>query len=127
MAVELHPEGASNLIEVTVTGKLDRDDYKHFVPEVERAIRNRGKLRLLCHLKDFHGWTAGALWEDLKFDVKHFSDFERVAFVGDKRWEQGMAAFCKPFTSATIRYFDEADAAKAREWIQEPTTQPAAT
>jgi hypothetical protein len=124
MGVELHAEPATNLLEITISGKLDRDDYKHFVPEVERAIKERGKLRLLCHMKDFHGWTAGALWEDLKFDLRHFADFERVAFVGDKKWEQGMAAFCKPFTNATIRYFDESEEGKAREWVHE-AAQPA--
>ncbi len=119
MSVELHAEPGTNIIDATVTGKLDRDDYKKFIPEVEHAIKEHGKLRMLCILKDFHGWTAGALWEDMKFDVKHFADFERVAFIGDKKWEQGMAAFCKPFTSAAIRYFDCSEADAARKWVHE--------
>jgi len=47
---------------------------------------------------------AGALWEDVKFDLKHFADLERLAMVGDKKWQHGMAMFCTPFTQATIRY-----------------------
>jgi hypothetical protein len=39
--------------------------------------------------------------------------------VGEKRWQQGMATLCKPFTKATIRYFDHADAAEARKWLAE--------
>jgi hypothetical protein len=35
-----------------------------------------------------------------------------------------MAAFCKPFTSAAIRYFDTSEAEKARQWVHE--TVPAA-
>jgi hypothetical protein len=124
MGVELHAEPGTNILDVTVTGKLEREDYKNFIPEVERAITERGKLRMLCTLKDFHGWTAGALWEDIKFDVRHFADFERVAFIGDRKWEQGMAAFCKPFTSAAIRYFDVSEAGKAREWVHEAAAQP---
>ena len=42
-------------------------------------------------MKDFHGWDAGALWEDIKFDLKHFSDIERVAMVGEKKWQKGMS------------------------------------
>ena len=57
------------------------------------------------------------LWEDIKFDLKHFADIERLAIVGEKRWEQGMAAFCRPFTSAKIRYFDHSRIEEAREWI----------
>jgi hypothetical protein len=30
-----------------------------------------------------------------------------------------MAVFCKPFTKATVRYFDHADAAEARKWLME--------
>ena len=31
----------------------------------------------------------------------------------------GMATFCKPFTKATIRYFDHAEAVEARKWLEE--------
>lgn len=58
-------------------------------------------------MREFHGWSMGALWEDIKFDLHHFADIERLALIGDKKWEVGMAVFCKPFTTAKIRYFEE--------------------
>lgn len=58
-----------------------------------------------------------ALWEDVKFDVKHFNDIERLAIVGESAWEKWMAAFCKPFTTAKIRYFPAEQLAEARAWI----------
>jgi len=69
-------------------------------------------------LKLVHGWTAGALWEDIKFDFQHWKDIEKLAIVGESKWEQGMAAFCKPFTSATIQYFDHSRHFEANEWIE---------
>ena len=39
--------------------------------------------------------------------------------VGEKKWQQGMATFCKPFTKATVKYFDHTDAAEARKWLAE--------
>jgi hypothetical protein len=33
----------------------------------------------------------------------------------DQKWQHGMAAFCKPFTASTIRYFDRANAVEARQ------------
>ena len=74
---------------------------------------------MLFDMTEFHGWDAGALWEDIKFDIKHFADIERLAMVGEKKWQQGMAIFCKPFTRATIRYFDHATVAEARKWLGE--------
>ncbi len=37
--------------------------------------------------------------------------------VGEKRWQHGVAAFCKPFTTATVRYFDRAAATEAQKWV----------
>lgn len=108
---------SDRLLEVRVTGKLTKEFYEEFVPKVDQQIAKFGKLRILFAMHDFHGWTAGALWEDFKFDVKHWKDIERLAVVGESKWQQGMAAFCKPFTKAKIRYFDQGQVAEAREWL----------
>src|SRR5580704_16153587 len=79
------------VLEVRVTGKLTKEAYQKFVPAVDAQIKQYGKLRILFIMQDFHGWTAGAMWEDLKFDLKHWKDIERLAIVGDKKWEKGMA------------------------------------
>ncbi|MGE5191002.1 MAG: STAS/SEC14 domain-containing protein [Deltaproteobacteria bacterium] len=118
MAVEFHEEGDGRILNVKASGKLTKADYERFVPETERLIRKRGKIRILFEMHDFHGWEAGALWQDIKFDLKHFNHIERLAMVGEKTWEHGMAVFCKPFTTAKIRYFDRSQAAEARAWIE---------
>lgn len=118
MALELAVQDNGNTIEVKASGKLTKEDYQRFVPEVERLVKQHGKIRVLFEMHDFHGWTAGALWQDIKFDLKHFSDIERLALVGEAQWEKGMATFCKPFTTAEIRYFDHEQAAEARKWVE---------
>jgi hypothetical protein len=117
MATQLKEDG--RVLEVAVSGKLTHADYEHFIPAFERLVKRYGKIRVLFEMSDFHGWEMAALWDDIKFDVKHFSDIERLAMVGDKRWEQGMAAFCRPFTTATIRYFDQSQIDEARSWLTE--------
>src|SRR5664280_1425871 len=106
MPIKLNEENGGKILAVHVSGKLVKADYEHFVPEFERLVRQHGKLRVLFDMTGFHGWTAGALWEDTKFAMHHFSDIERLAVVGEKKWQHGMATFCKPFTKATIQYFD---------------------
>jgi hypothetical protein len=118
MPVELNLEKEGRILLVRARDKLEKADYESFVPEVEQLIQKHGKLRLLLELHNFHGWTAGALWEDLKFDFKHFNHIERLAIVGESRWQEGMATFCKPFTIAQIRYFNQDQLAQAREWIE---------
>ena len=106
-------------VHVKVTGKLTKAEYEMFAPLVDEQIKEHGKIRILFEMHDFHGWTAGALWEDLKFDFKHWHDIERLAIVGESKWEAGMAAFCKPFTSAKIQYFDQSKLADASSWLEE--------
>jgi hypothetical protein len=118
MAIQLNEKNVTNVLAVRVSGKLAKEDYDSLVPEFERLLKEHGKLRILLEMVDFHGWRAGALWEDIKFDFKHFTHIERVAMVGDKKWEKGMSIFCKPFTTAKVRYFDRADMDAARAWIE---------
>lgn len=120
MTVELQQHAAGKVLVVRVTERLHKQDYEQFIPEVERLVEQYGKIRVLLETHDFHGWDAGALWEDFKFDIKHFNDIERLAVVGEKKWEAGMTKFCKPFTTAKIRFFEPGDAADARAWIEEP-------
>lgn len=117
MPIQLKEENSGKLINVQVSGKLEKADYEQFVPEFERLARQHGKLRVLFDMTDFHGWKASAVWEDFKFGKQHMSDIERLAMVGEKRWQHGMAIFSKPFIKAEVRYFDQAAAAEARHWL----------
>ncbi|MFP4105943.1 MAG: STAS/SEC14 domain-containing protein [Phycisphaerae bacterium] len=119
MTVQLIEETGGKVLEVDLSGKLTKEDYKLFVPEIERLIDEYGKLRILVKMEDFHGWNIEGLWEDIKVDLKHFNDVERIAFVGEKTWEKGMSIFCKPFTSAEVKYFDHDELGQARAWIEE--------
>jgi hypothetical protein len=117
MSVEMKELDNGKLLEVHLTGKLVKKDYETFLPAVERLVKQHGKILMLVELHDFHGWTAGAVWEDIKFDAKHFNDIERLVVLGENKWERGMAVFCKPFTTAKVRYFDRSQAAEARDWL----------
>ena len=119
MPVRLEEENNGKLLVVQVSGKLAKADYEQFVPEFERLLQQHGKLRVLFDMTGFHGWEAGALWEDTRFGIHHYADIERIAMVGEKNWQHGMAIFCKPFTTATVRYFEHVDLAEARMWLDE--------
>ena len=110
---------AGKAVGFKLSGKLHDEDYKKFVPLVDAAIANEGKVRVLAQFHDFHGWDAKALWDDIKFSTTHCTKIERIALVGEKAWEKWMASVCKPFTMAKIKYFDAADLDAAKKWIAE--------
>lgn len=120
MAINVTENGGGKIIEVQVSGTLVHDDYADFVPRVEKRIKELGKVRVLFEMADFHGWGASALWDEVKFDVKHFADVERFAMVGDKQWEKTLSAVSRPFTTAEVRYFDRAQIDAARRWLAAP-------
>jgi SpoIIAA-like len=119
MSIQLAQEPGTALLEIELTGKLHKEDYKAFLPKLEALIKAGQKPRLLVIMHDFRGWTAGAIWEDIKFDLHHFRDIDRIAFVGDKSWEKGMSTFCKPFTSAKIQFFTPGEINQARDWLNQ--------
>ncbi len=117
VSVVISPD--SNVIEIRVSGKLSKEDYDVFVPEIENQIAQHGTVRILFDMHDFHGWETAAIWEDIKFGWRHFHDIERITMIGEAAWEKGMTTFCLPFTKADIRYFDRKEEIVAREWIVE--------
>jgi hypothetical protein len=117
MPNQLKEENGGRTMVATVSGKLVKADYEHFVPEFERLAGLYGKLRILFDMTGFHGWTAGAIWEDTKFALHHFNNIDRLAFIGEEKWQEGMAIFCKPFTKAEVKYFSHDHAIEARMWL----------
>jgi SpoIIAA-like len=117
--IEQLTTNAPGILGFRMSGKLHDADYKTFVPTVEAAVAASGKIRLFARFEDFHGWDLHALWDDIKFSTKHCTDIERIALVGDRKWEEWMAKVCKPFTMAKIRYFDAADEKAAWAWLAE--------
>jgi SpoIIAA-like len=119
MAIELKQSDDGKTLEVFVTGKIVKEDYTTFVPAVDRAVAAHGKIRMLMVMHDFHGWTMSAAWEDTKFGARHFHDIDKLAMVGETKWQHGMAIFCRPFTTATVRYFTHDNIEEARAWLNE--------
>jgi hypothetical protein len=117
--IKLEEETAGKIVTLTFLEKLEREDCERFLPQLEGLMKPGGKIRLVVELKDFRGWTAGALWEEAKFAFRHFNNIERLAIIGDRKWEKGMAEFVKPFTKALVRYFSFKEKEDAKRWVRQ--------
>jgi hypothetical protein len=117
--IEPLQSNAPNILGFRLSGKLHDADYKQFVPAIDAALAQHGKVCLLAQFHDFHGWDMHALWDDIKFSTTHCTKIDRIALVGDKTWEKWMAKVCKPFTMAKVRYFDATEIDAAKAWLGE--------
>ena len=118
--IEVLGRGSGKVFGMKVSGKLLHQDYQRFVPRLEKLIEQHGSIRCLVEMTDLHGIELRALWDEVKFDVRHARQIERCAVVGDRAWEAWMTRLSRPiFCHAEIRFFEPADREKAWEWIEE--------
>jgi hypothetical protein len=118
-------ESKGNLLWMRATGKLTHRDYQEIViPRLEEVIKEHGKVRLLFHLDaDFRGWELKALWNDLKFDLHHKHDFERLAVVGAVWWVDAAVKIFSRLMTGEVKTMLPEQLAEAWEWLQEQGAQ----
>lgn len=105
MPLSIKPE--RRLVRIDASGTLDKSDYEQLVPELERLLAERTQVRLLVVLHDFHGWTAKAAIDEVRFDLRHRKDFDRIAIVGDSKWEAWGTKVSAPFFEGDMRFFTD--------------------
>ena len=102
-----------------ISRPLSREEVKTITDELEGTITARGKIRILLDLQAFPYEDLGALWEDLKFDVKHAKDLERLALVGAGEMENWATRIFGVLTFTRCRCFDEGHVEDAWQWLTE--------
>ena len=116
--LELEKTPGGSVFRIVINGKLYKEDYDEMVPQLEWQIATTGRIHLLIELASFQGLTLGAVWEDIRFAAKHYSDIGKLAVIGrGMPWERGMTALKTLCTRAQVRFFDNADRQRAESWI----------
>ena len=105
---------------IRVSGRLQKKDYEQAIPELEKVL-NEGTTRALLELDDFKGFTPAALVEELKFDIRHRKDFDRIAVLGSSTLEELGVRMIRPFFSGQVRIFEKTQRSDAEAWLHEST------
>jgi hypothetical protein len=108
----------TGLTRIDVSGRLEHSDYERVMPELE-AMLEHGKARVLLELHDFKGFSPAALIDELKFDIKHRKDFEKVAVVSDSAFQELGIRMVRPFFAGRVKIFDTTERSAAEEWIRQ--------
>ncbi|HID46936.1 MAG TPA: hypothetical protein EYP34_14450 [Chromatiaceae bacterium] len=112
------PVFEDNIYAFKATGKLTDEDYQQFLPRLTTLIHKYGPLSLLIELEDFQGWEQKAAWEDMQYGLQHDDDFDRIAIVGENRWQKWMTALGNLFTHTKIRFFMRDELQQAWDWLR---------
>ncbi|GGG19083.1 hypothetical protein GCM10011323_24030 [Pontibacter amylolyticus] len=116
--LQLLEESREEMVAFRLAGSVDRHDYDVMLPILEEKIKQYGKIRVYAELQEAEEISLQALWEDLKFDFRHASDFKKVALVGNRKWLDWFTVMANPFTTAKVKYFEPTDREKALEWVR---------
>ncbi len=118
MSINFHFDEGSKLVTLRISGKVSRDTFLHYSSLVEDLIAEHGRVRLMLVMHDF-SMSPAAFFEDLKFDIRHRSDLERVSVVVERRWQKVMAKLFSSFSHADFRVFDASEEDAAWDFVHE--------
>jgi len=96
-------------MEVAMIGKLTHEDYKVFVPMIDKALKEAKGLEvdLLVDMRKFKGWELLAAWDDFKFGIKHRNKFDKMAIVGNKKWEKESTVMMSHLMKGKMKFFQK--------------------
>lgn len=117
MPIAVSKRNHGRVIEADVSEKLTRPEYDQFRQEAQAATARFGKIGVILNLHHFQGEEMGALWDDVEFHLEHFGDIQRLAIVGDSKWDRAISDMAKLFTLSEVKYFHTDDLEKARVWV----------
>jgi hypothetical protein len=107
---------AGGLVTVKISGLLTFPEFtagEHVLGDFLRRHPGPRKVRILAILEDFRGWAREGDWGDTTFLDEHDPFIERIAIVGEKRWEESVLGFTlKGLRKATVEYFQPQDSGK---------------
>jgi hypothetical protein len=107
------------VVALSAKGRVTRQDYEDvLVPAIGTALRRHDKVRLYYELGSaFGGLDAGAMWEDFKVGVGHWSRWGRIAVITDNDWLRHAVNAFRFIMPDQVRVFAVAQAVEARAWI----------
>ena len=111
---------ANRLCVLRVGGELKKTELDAAESRFVEIIARTGAVKLLVLLENFTGWERGEDWGDTDFFFSHRDDFERIAVVGDPRWEAQVLAFTgAALRKGPVKFFPETGESEARAWLAE--------
>ncbi len=111
-------DSEKGILTVRVSGTLTHAELSALQRAAADLIEKQGKVRILVLTEAFEGWRKDEGWGDLTFQLKHDEDIEKMAIVGDRKWEDLTLIFtAKGLRKFPIEYFESKELAKARAWL----------
>jgi hypothetical protein len=117
--LEKMSESSGPVVGYRVVGKVTAEDYQQLNPEVQALVDQYDDVYLLLDLQEFAGEEVKAWLHDLKFGHRFHDKIEKMAIVGDKRWQKWLTALVDPFYAKDAKFFQPEETDEAWAWLRE--------
>ncbi len=102
-----------------ISGALRKDEMDSVQAKGIEGLGPDENARVLVMVgADFRGWIGDEVWGDMTFFMEHGDRIEKMAIVGDPKWESRMLMFSGAgFRRAPVRYFAGDQLDQAYAWL----------
>lgn len=107
--IETMEQSTETVLGYKISGDVTKADYQTLVPAVQAAVDAHGSISLLFDLTGFHWEKVSAWGADLGFGKKFHDSVEKMAIVGDKKWERHLAKLAQPYYAKQAQFFETDD------------------
>jgi hypothetical protein len=116
----LIPDLPARVVGIQASGVVTAKDYETvLVPAIEARLSAFDRIRVLYQLgPEFTGFSAGALWDDMKVGAAHLKAWERIAVVTDAEWVVSAVRLFRFAVPCPVRLYPNAGYAEALHWIE---------
>lgn len=113
-------ESSGSVVGYKVVGKVTAEDYQQLNPEIQTLVEQYDDdVSLLLDLQESAGEEVKAWLPDLKFGHRFHDKIDKMAIVGDKRWQKWLTALADPFYANDAKFFHPEEVDKAWAWLRE--------
>lgn len=109
----------ADTVGIDARGLIGATEYRDTLePLVTEKLKEHDRLKLLAIAGPyFDGYSAGALWDDARFGLTHFTTFSKMALVTDHDWLRHSAKMFGVLMPTEVMVFGTEELDDAKAWI----------
>jgi len=105
------------IVGIRVESKLIPEEYDLLNSYLEQLMQDIGPINFLCDMADIEGLNSRALWDDMTCHLRNLEGYQRIAVVGNRRWEGGTKTL-PPRLQTQLKIFTPDQTDEAWNWVK---------
>jgi hypothetical protein len=106
---------SGNALGYAVSGDVTKADFATVTPAMAAAMQEHGSVCLLLDVTDAGVEKLSAMSSQVDFVQQFQGKIDKMAVVGDQKWQKAAAALCDKFGASDSKFFETDD--DAWTWI----------